>query len=363
MVSDNLPGAVDTSVAGGYTVIYTAEDSDGNRVQAQREVTVTNDSPVITINPNTDYLGIATSLRVGVSGAVSRPYIDTGATASDTEDGDLTASVTDDLPGSLNLNVPGSYSITYSVTDSDTNTTTAQRIVTVTDFPPAITLVGDTTVWIAVGSVYVDAGATAEDEENDQDDPPTPILLTSPADAAASVDTSQAGTYTVTYVAEDSEGNQVQAFRTVNVINDADGDGLSDEQEAQFLGGDADGDGVPNGQDEDSDNDGIADSLEFNPDGATLADGDGDTFPDPLDTDGDGLPDFIDRDSDNDRILDYLEASDPPVLFGNPLISTMGDELDTDSDGVPDYRDRDSDDDWIPDVNENNNIYPFRSGI
>ncbi len=360
-VTDNLPGAVDTSVAGVYTVIYTAEDSDGNRVQAQRQVTVTNDSPVITVNANPDYLGIATSLRVGISGAISRPYIDTGAGASDTEDGDLSASVSDDLPGSINLNVAGVNSITYSVTDSDGNESTAQRILTVTDLPPVVTLVNpaETTVWVPIGSAYVDAGATATDEENDQDDPPTPILLTSAADAAASVDTTQLGTYTVTYVAEDSEGNQAQAQRTVRVINDADGDGIADEQEALFLGGDADGDGVPNAEDADSDNDGIADALEFNAGNSAFTDDDGDTFPDPLDTDGDGLPDFVDRDSDNDRILDYLEASDPPVLFGNVPIANPVDALDTDGDDIPDYRDRDSDDDWIQDVNENVNIYPF----
>ncbi len=59
------------------------------------------------------------------------------------------------------------------------------------------------------------------------------------------------------------------------------------------IGSDFDGDGIPNFQDPDSDNDGIPDQIEGN-----------------IDTDNDGMPDYIDTDSDNDGYLDSDENGD-----------------------------------------------------
>lgn len=59
------------------------------------------------------------------------------------------------------------------------------------------------------------------------------------------------------------------------------------------IGSDFDGDGIPNFQDPDSDNDGIPDHIEGS-----------------LDTDSDGMPDYIDIDSDNDGYLDRDENGD-----------------------------------------------------
>jgi peptidoglycan/xylan/chitin deacetylase (PgdA/CDA1 family) len=57
------------------------------------------------------------------------PFSDPGCVAQDDQDGDLTDQVTVD--GFPNYFSAGTYTITYSVTDSDGNTTTAQRFVTV----------------------------------------------------------------------------------------------------------------------------------------------------------------------------------------------------------------------------------------
>ena len=133
---------------------------------------------------------------------------------------------------------------------------------------------------------------------------------------------------------------------------------------------DTDGDGIPDINDLDDDNDGIFDTNE----------GDGDT-------DGDGIPDIIDLDSDNDGVPDLNESGltpdqinqldsdgdgviDPANDFGtNGVIDSLettpdsgeldlngdgqpDDPLDTDKDGVPDFQDLDSDNDSIPDVLE-----------
>ena len=126
--------------------------------------------------------------------------------------------------------------------------------------------------------------------------------------------------------------------------------------------GDSDGDGVPDIQDIDDDNDTITDEVE----------GTGDT-------DGDGVIDCLDLDSDNDGIPDLVESTSRSMLS---LIDRNGDgRLDTsvsvgengladvvesdtesgmsssgsndfDGDGIRDFHDLDSDNDGIPDVVE-----------
>jgi hypothetical protein len=79
-------------------------------------------------------------------------------------------------------------------------------------------------------------------------------------------------------------------------------------------------------QTQDSDNDGIPDSVEKGPDGLK-----------PVDTNKDGTPDYLELDSDGDGISDAFETNG------------KGELVDTDKDGTPDYQDLDSDGDGIPD--------------
>lgn len=57
--------------------------------------------------------------------------INSGFTANDLEDGDITALVS--VSGDVNYDVPGNYELTYSVSDSDGNIVTATRMVSVVD--------------------------------------------------------------------------------------------------------------------------------------------------------------------------------------------------------------------------------------
>jgi hypothetical protein len=75
-------------------------------------------------------------------------------------------------------------------------------------FLPVITLVGDTAVTIAVGSVYTDAGANAANQDG------TLIIVTTDQ---TNVNTATTGSYTVTYTATNDYGT-VTATRTVNVV-------------------------------------------------------------------------------------------------------------------------------------------------
>ncbi|MAD97383.1 MAG: hypothetical protein CMB99_08665 [Flavobacteriaceae bacterium] len=61
-------------------------------------------------------------------------YVEANATALDDTDGDLTANITIDA-SAVNVNVIGSYSVTYEVTDAAGNTGTATRTVNVNNVP------------------------------------------------------------------------------------------------------------------------------------------------------------------------------------------------------------------------------------
>lgn len=108
---------------------------------------------------------------------------------------------------------------------------------------------------------------------------------------------------------------------------------------------DADGDGVADYLDIDSDNDGIVDYIEWQgstgtpiaPAGAdTDLDGIDNNFEsvsNPIDTDGDGVPDFQDPDSDDDGDLDQLEAYDTD---NDGIANTLPSGTDSDGDGLDD---------------------------
>jgi surface protein len=84
-------------------------------------------------------------------------YTDSGATAQDTEDGNLTSSIT--TTGLVNTSMEGNYVITYTVSDSFGNTATTSRQVIVEDVNPVYLAENGVTIkakdWAEVG----DSGA------------------------------------------------------------------------------------------------------------------------------------------------------------------------------------------------------------
>jgi hypothetical protein len=57
-------------------------------------------------------------------------YAEPGYTATDAEEGVLTSSVI--VTGSVNTNTPGTYTLTYTITDTAGNTSSTSRTVIVT---------------------------------------------------------------------------------------------------------------------------------------------------------------------------------------------------------------------------------------
>ncbi len=189
-------GAVDITTLGQYTITYTVSDAAGNVATATRTVTVSlGASPVITITPGTD------TIEAGSQ------WVDAGATATDAEDGSVSVTTT----GSVDTNTAGTYTITYSATDSVGNTTTANRVVTVTAdvTAPVITVMTGNDSIEAGTQQWVDAGATATDNLD------TSVNIVT----SGTVNSNVPGQYIITYTATDAAGNTASVTRTVTVTD------------------------------------------------------------------------------------------------------------------------------------------------
>src|SRR6185295_14857159 len=196
--SATASGSVNTNVPGSYTVTYSATDASGNTGTATRTVNVVDtQAPTVTVTG-------ANPMTV----ECHTTFTDPGATASDACDASVSSAT---ASGSVNTNVPGSYTVTYSATDASGNTGTATRTVNVVDTQaPTVTVTGANPMTVECHTTFTDPGATASDACD--------ASVTS-ATASGSVNTNVQGSYTVTYSATDASGNSGAATRTVNVVD------------------------------------------------------------------------------------------------------------------------------------------------
>lgn len=121
-------GTVDTSVLGQQQILYRATDASGNVAESTRTVTVVEFVPDDTTAPVIQLTGGNRTLTVGDT------WIDPGYTATDDVDGVITDQV--DVSGTVDTTKPGSYPITYTVSDAAGNESVATRIVTVLSATP-----------------------------------------------------------------------------------------------------------------------------------------------------------------------------------------------------------------------------------
>ncbi len=144
-------------------------------------------------------------------------YIDPGAKATDTEDGDISSDIVIDY-SSVNTYAEGEYTAYYSVTDKDQNTTSTTRSVIVKDGvgtdkeKPELRLNGDNPYYLNTNDTYVDPGATATDNIDGN-------ITYKIEKYDTLINTSSADTHTVYYVVKDEAGNVAMTIRTVIVID------------------------------------------------------------------------------------------------------------------------------------------------
>ena len=185
-VSVDVSGAVDNHTPGTYTLTYTATEGS-NSVSTERAVIVSDsEAPVISLNG-------ANPMTV----SSGQTFVDPGASANDDCEGAKTVSSS----GTVDTNTPGTYTITYTASDSQNHTATATRTVIVegnATGAPIITIDGGNPLTIECGSNFIDPGATA-----------TSGGASVPVTSNGTVDSHTLGSYTITYTAciEDSPGH------------------------------------------------------------------------------------------------------------------------------------------------------------
>ena len=192
-----ITGSVDFNILGLYTITYSATDSNNNTGKATRTVNVINTNS--DANTNTGTAPVITIIGANpIEVELGNTYTGPGATS----DGGETVTIT----GTVDTATVGTYTITYSAKDDSGNTGTATRTVNVVDnTPPVITVTGDNPMTVELGDPYSELGATSNGGET-----VTPT---------GSVDTSELGTYIITYSATDASGNIGTVTRTVNVVD------------------------------------------------------------------------------------------------------------------------------------------------
>lgn len=198
---DNYDGDITSQVVSAEKdgiVTYTVSDSSGNTATAEREIIYKDViAPVITLTN-----GTSISLNRG------KDFVDPGFSAVDECDGDISASVT--VEGKVDGYTYGTYTLTYRVTDSSGNIGEVKRTVRIADLTaPVISLKGEQSTYIKVGTTYTDPGFTASDNIDGD--------LTAKVSVSGGVDTSKMGINTITYQVTDSFGNKQTAERSVYV--------------------------------------------------------------------------------------------------------------------------------------------------
>ncbi|WP_099222977.1 immunoglobulin-like domain-containing protein [Listeria costaricensis] len=201
---------VDTSTPGVYSVTYEVTDSAGATTDKTISVTVK-------ALPNTPPVIEAEDVTVDQNSSFDPLDY---ATASDAEDGDLTADLVV-TASDVDTSTPGEYHVTYQVTDSAGEMTEKTIKVTVNPVTPAPE--PDTAPVIDADDVTIDANtsfdpydyATASDAEDGDLTPDIDVIINT-------VDPTTAGQYVVVYEVTDSDGNTTDKEITVTVVDHSD---------------------------------------------------------------------------------------------------------------------------------------------
>ena len=137
-------------------------------------------------------------------------YVDAGATAEDSVDGDMSSRIVVNNP--VDVNEAGTYQITYDVKDLQGNSAPQvfRTVIIEDNVAPVITVKGDAAITLEAGDEFVDPGVSVSDNMD--------IAVGSRLFKDGNVNASVPGTYKVKYMVQDKAGNNATAVtRTVTV--------------------------------------------------------------------------------------------------------------------------------------------------
>jgi hypothetical protein len=195
-ISIKVSGTVDTRSLGSYMLTYTAVEGRAS-VSVERTVLVIDNSPpTIALegsNPMTLTCGQA--------------YEEPGSSAVDGCEGNVPVTTS----GTIDPQIPGTYTVSYTASDKHNNTRTVTRTVIVgseEDSPPTIKLNGHSALSVECGNDFVEPGATAL----------TSCAGSVSVEASGQVDTRMPGDYTIIYTALFGE-LKTESTRNVTVVD------------------------------------------------------------------------------------------------------------------------------------------------
>jgi ribosomal protein S8E len=192
-----LNSDLDCTIPGIYSIDFSLSDASGNTAMPKRRtvyVVLDRTAPTLTLNGK----AIETIEQCGT-------YNEPGAIATDAVDGNLTTAII--ITGSVNASKVGDYTLTYTVSDAQGNTSVKTRIVQVRDTKkPGIYTVGNritnnSIVKIQINSVFVD-NIYGQDECNG------PIAVVKTPGFNGPVNTAIRASYPVIYTSVDPNGNK-----------------------------------------------------------------------------------------------------------------------------------------------------------
>ncbi len=189
-INYKLKGTVNTKILGTYTLTYIADYKDVHLTKSKKVKVVDTKKPELMVE------GYFTN--VCPNGKAENVKI----TATDNYDGDISGKVKYKIKDNK---------IIYKVSDSSGNTTRKEFDVTIKDNEnPTLILNDESTLYISVGSKYVEPGYVAIDNCDGN--------VTENVKVTGYVDTSKKGTYELIYSVSDDYGNETKVTRFVKVF-------------------------------------------------------------------------------------------------------------------------------------------------
>lgn len=202
-----ISGSVDANNQGKYQLIYTVIDSDGNTTTAKRIITIaskideTNDVPVIN----------ACNQVINVGDKFDPLY---GVSTTDKEYVDITKNIKV-VENTVDVNKPGTYKVTYQVSNSKGTTTTKTIYVTVNSKKFLINAIPEIKAVDKVINVEDKFDALSEVKANDKEHG---NITKNIKVIENTVDVDKPGTYKVTYQVIDSQGCSTTKNINISVI-------------------------------------------------------------------------------------------------------------------------------------------------
>ncbi|MEG2458178.1 MAG: DUF5011 domain-containing protein, partial [Bacilli bacterium] len=189
-LTPTITGTVNTNTVGEYIITYKVIDSLESETTMTRTVFV-RDIPSITLKGSNE-----------INIPLNATYKDEGVIGKDWDNKPLSSTTT----GNVDTTKVGTYTLTYTVTDSLGGVNSITRTVNVRNLP-TISLYGNNPYEMFQGETYSEAGYIGRDWNNQ--------VLT--ASISGFINSNVVGTYTLTYTVTDSLGGSSAVNRTVNV--------------------------------------------------------------------------------------------------------------------------------------------------